>query len=616
MKIVVLHQYYLLPGQPGGSRFNEMARIWAAAGHQVEVIAGTVNYVTGERPARYRQRWVTHETDGPVSVWRCHVPTSYTRGYVGRMWAFAGFTLSAATAALRIADADVVIATSPPLVVVLAGWIAALRSRCPLVFEVRDLWPESAVTTGVLRRGSLMTRALYALEHWACRRSALITVLTPAFREDLVSRGLAPATRIAAVPNGADVATFRPRPRDNPFRERLGWGNRIVALYAGAHGRANAIGQLVHAAEHLARRRPDILIACVGDGPERIRWERAAQSRGLKNVTFHGAQPKEAMAEIVSAADIGLAVLQNNPTFKTVYPNKVFDYMACERPVVLAIDGVARQLVCDQANAGVWVEAENGQAIADAIVYLADHAADRAAFGANGRHWVLANATREVLARRYLEVLTPLVNQARRSPYRNVVKPCLDRAAALVLLVVLSPVLLTVAGLVRCRLGRPILFRQPRPGRNGRPFTLLKFRTMSAAGDGQGTLLPDGDRLTHFGRVLRSTSLDELPELLNVLTGDMSLVGPRPLLLQYLPRYSAEQARRHDVKPGITGLAQINGRNALTWEEKFAFDVKYVDSVSFAVDLKILATTLRKLVTREGIHQPGHATAQEFMGSR
>jgi sugar transferase EpsL len=161
-------------------------------------------------------------------------------------------------------------------------------------------------------------------------------------------------------------------------------------------------------------------------------------------------------------------------------------------------------------------------------------------------------------------------------------------------------------------LGRPVIFRQRRPGLNGTPFTIFKFRTMTAERDTDDNFLADEKRLTRFGRFLRSTSLDELPELINVIKGDMSLIGPRPLLMQYLDRYTTEQARRHEVKPGITGWAQINGRNAISWEEKFALDVWYVDHLCFSLDLKIIAFTLWKILTREGINQPGRATAEEF----
>ena len=183
-------------------------------------------------------------------------------------------------------------------------------------------------------------------------------------------------------------------------------------------------------------------------------------------------------------------------------------------------------------------------------------------------------------------------------------------------LVFISPILILIAMLVRIFHGTPVLFRQVRPGYLARPFTNFKFRTMRDIRDGQGNLLPDADRITPLGRFLRSTSLDELPELFNVLRGEMSWVGPRPLLMQYLDRYTAEQARRHQVLPGITGWAQVNGRNALTWEEKFQHDVWYVDHWSLWLDIKILLMSPMKVFKREGVSQPGHATMQEFMGSQ
>lgn len=195
-------------------------------------------------------------------------------------------------------------------------------------------------------------------------------------------------------------------------------------------------------------------------------------------------------------------------------------------------------------------------------------------------------------------------------------KRLLDLALASIAIVLLLPLLLLVAVAVRVAIGSPVLFRQRRPGLGGRPFELLKFRTMTDAVDPDGRLLPDEHRLSRVGSILRELSLDELPELLNVIKGEMSLVGPRPLLMQYLDRYSPFEARRHEVKPGITGWAQINGRNATSWDERFALDVWYVDHRSLRLDLKILLTTVRKVIAREGITQPGHVTMPEFTGRR
>ena len=194
-------------------------------------------------------------------------------------------------------------------------------------------------------------------------------------------------------------------------------------------------------------------------------------------------------------------------------------------------------------------------------------------------------------------------------------KRLFDLVFSLVLVILLLPLLALLALLVYINLGSPALFRQQRPGLSGKPFTFYKFRTMNDRTDKNGRLLPDGDRLTGFGRFLRRTSLDELPQLFNVIRGDMSLVGPRPLLMEYLDLYTAEQMRRHEVRPGITGWAQVNGRNAITWEEKFGLDLWYVDNRSLLLDLRIILLTAVGVIRREGISQEGMATAEKFKGS-
>ena len=199
--------------------------------------------------------------------------------------------------------------------------------------------------------------------------------------------------------------------------------------------------------------------------------------------------------------------------------------------------------------------------------------------------------------------------------YEKFIKRPQDFLCALAGIIVLSPVMLVTAILVRTKLGSPVIFKQERPGMNGKVFMLYKFHTMTDKKDAQGNLLPDEVRLTSFGKKLRSTSLDELPELFNILKGDMAVVGPRPLLVRYLPRYNAHQARRHEVRPGFTGYAQVNGRNSITWEDKFDKDVYYVDHVTFLGDWKIIFQTVKTVVKREGISSDTSATMEEFMGT-
>jgi lipopolysaccharide/colanic/teichoic acid biosynthesis glycosyltransferase len=615
MRVLIFHQYYLMPGEAGGSRFNEMARLWRQEGHRVTVVAGNVQYATGAKPAKYRWKWLAREDDEGVTVWRCHVSSLYGRGALGRAWAFLTFILSASTAALVAGRADAVIATSPPLFVVIPGWIAARLRAAPWVFEVRDLLPEGLVTLGILQRNSLTTRLMFRLEAWACRTATKINVLTPAFREDIVRRGLAPEEKVSVISNGADDDTFQPGPKNNTVRERFGWTGKFVAMYTGAHGPANDLDRLLEAAERL-REHPDILLVSVGDGPERERLERETLARGIRNLCFTGAQPKSAMPEMINSADVGLAMLRATPTYKTVYPNKVFDYMACGRPVVLAIDGAARQLVCDEAQAGVFVTPEDGDCLARAILDLSRQPERCALMGERGRAWVVNNVSRKALARRYLETLTPLLSatnqRTKNSFYVRYGKRVFDLIFASAALAILSPLMLGLALASRLLLGKPVFFQQVRAGFGGRPFTLFKFRSMSDLRDASGQLLPDEQRLTGFGRFLRQTSLDELPGFWNVGKGDLSLIGPRPLPVAYTDLYSEEQAARLDVMPGVAGYAALFGRNAQSWESLFQRDAWYAQNVSLLLDLKIIFGVIRLVLSRQGIDRGGHDATSPF----
>ena len=200
--------------------------------------------------------------------------------------------------------------------------------------------------------------------------------------------------------------------------------------------------------------------------------------------------------------------------------------------------------------------------------------------------------------------------------YEKCFKRLFDFVLSLIAIIILSPVMLITAILVRVKLGSPILFRQERPGKDEKIFAMYKFRTMTDEKDAEGNLLPDEVRLTKFGKLLRSTSLDELPELFNILKGDMSIIGPRPLLVEYLPRYNEEQKHRHDVRPGLSGLAQVNGRNAISWEEKFRYDVEYVRNITFLGDCRIIIKTVKNVIKRDGISAEGSATMEKFQGTK
>jgi lipopolysaccharide/colanic/teichoic acid biosynthesis glycosyltransferase/glycosyltransferase involved in cell wall biosynthesis len=306
------------------------------------------------------------------------------------------------------------------------------------------------------------------------------------------------------------------------------------------------------------------------------------------------------------------------PSYREGTPRSVLEAMSTGRAVVTTDAPGCRETVLP-GRSGLLVPPRDAAALARAMERFLLEPGLAATMGREGR--ALAEAKYDVRTVNAL-ILSTMGLTGDDGPVRawilarrDRVKRLFDLAVSLPLLLLLAPVLLGLAFLVRVKLGPGVFFRQKRPGLNGQPFEILKFRTMTEARDAAGNLLPDAERLPPFGRFLRASSLDELPELLNVVRGDMGLVGPRPLLMQYLPRYTPRQARRHEARPGITGWAQVNGRNAVSWEEKFELDVWYVEHRCLSLDLKILWMTVLTVLRREGITQPGQATAREFMGT-
>ena len=417
MKILVIHQYFLGKGGAGGSRWNQFAKYFAEAGHEVTVLAGMLEPVKAVKLPQYKGKFIVKENEGPgVTVYRCHVSESYNRSFLGRAWAYLSFFLSSMWAGLfKVSRPDVIIATSPPLTVAPAMWHLARWHRVPAVFEVRDLWPESAIDTGVLTNKRVI-HALYRLEAKAYRRAAWINVLTPAFAETLAEKKGVPREKISMIPNGADLDIMQPGPKDNEVRKQLGLEGKFVVSYFGAHGRANRLGQLLDVAEKLKGPHPEVRILLVGDGMEKPMLVEEARGRGLDNLVFVEVVAKEKVCDYINASDVCTAVLMKNDTFKTVYPNKVFDYMSCKRPILVAIDGVARKLVED-AEAGLFCEPENPEAFVAALLTLKNDPERMICMGESGYRHVVEHYSRKGMAKAYLKVLEGVVaaGRAKRS---------------------------------------------------------------------------------------------------------------------------------------------------------------------------------------------------------
>ena len=570
--------------------------------------------------------WQTQRPCGWDRGDRVRPPYSNHAGLLVRALVFLRYSWSSLQFALH-SEAELVFATTTPLTAGIPGIAARWLRGTPFVFEVRDLWPELPRAMGVVRN-RLVLAGLSALE-WLSYHSADACIgLAPGICNGIAERGIEPS-RISSIPNACDLELFQPLPQGVTKQPELIAGlpqplraGSFVAAFTGAHGLANGLDAVLDTAAALQRKgRSDIQLLFIGDGSCKQALGRRVAREALLNCHFLPPIPKLQLAQLLrQSVHVGLMVLNDVPAFyRGTSPNKFFDYLACGLPVVNNYHGWLAELIREH-QLGIPVPPRDPEAFAEALITLADQPALVASMGSNARVLAEDNFSRRLLADQWREVLE--ITASRYALRGNcylckqiyaLFKGLLDRVAALTALVLLLPLLVAVALLVRWRLGSPVLFRQQRPGYRGKAFWLLKFRTMTNARDLSGALLPDDQRLTPLGRWLRSTSIDELPELFNILCGEMSFIGPRPLLLQYLQLYSPEQARRHDVKPGFSGWAQINGRNAISWEEKFRLDVWYVDHQNFWLDLYIFMVTIWKVVLREGINAVGEATMAHLL---
>ncbi|MCP9808474.1 sugar transferase [Cyanobium sp. HWJ4-Hawea] len=627
MKILYLHQYFSTPAGAGGTRSYYLARSLVEAGHQVQMVclrdARSHTGLSGSFTRGLR----TGLVDG-ITVVEFDLPYSNYLGLFGRSLVFLRYSWLSLKLALH-SDADLVFATTTPLTAGIPGIAARWLRGVPFVFEVRELWPELPRAMGVVRN-PLVLAGLSALE-WLSYHSADACIgLAPGICEGIAERGIEPSL-ITSIPNACDLELFQPQPSGKMKQPQLISGlpapfppNSFVAAFTGAHGLANGLDAVLDVAaelQHLGRQ--DIQLLFIGDGRCKPALQQRVASEGLVNCHFLPLIPQLQLAEILrQSVHVGLMVFDDFPAFYCgTSPNKFFDYLACGLPVVINYPGWLAELI-QEHQLGIPVSPRDSDAFAAALITLAEQPALVASMGSNARSLAESRFSRRLLADQCRQVLETTATRyaRRRNGYLGqqtyaLFKDLADWVAALVALLLLSPLLVVVVLLVRWQLDAPVLFRQQRPGYRGRPFELLKFRTMTSARDASGTLLPDAQRLTPLCRWLRSTSIDELPGLINILRGEMSFIGPRPLLMQYLPLYSSDQARRHDVKPGFSGWAQINGRNAISWEEKFRLDVWYVDHQDFWLDLRIFLITILKVIRREGISAAGEATMSPFTGS-
>lgn len=406
MHILLIHSFFLPPGAAGSVRWNEMARHWVEAGYRVTVLAGSLDYLTG-KPYKHRDEQAETEPTKPgVRVVRVSMSGVYNRGQWGRLWAYWVFFWNSLWAGLfRVKnDVDVVLATCPPLTAGLTGWLLAARFNRPFVLEIRDLWPDAPVQMGYLTN-PVVRRMVYWLERFLYRKAAHIITLAPAFDGVLMGQKGVANNRCTSLSNGADLELTHASLADFNrvmFRKKHQLTDRFWIIYAGAHGVANGLMAVIEAAETM--RQEPIGFLMLGDGSEKAQLRAEVHRRGLVNIRFLPAMPKPETLRWIAAADAGLVIMQPLPIFKTMLSAKLFDYLACQKPVLTAIDGLSRQLA-EQHKFGLFIDPENPASWHKQICLYIAQPTLVAHLGANGYAYVRQNADRTALAHRYLTIL-------------------------------------------------------------------------------------------------------------------------------------------------------------------------------------------------------------------
>ena len=413
MRVILVYQYFLSDNEPGHTRWNEMVKMWADSGNEVTVIAGMINYNTGKRNEKYKNKLFFKERYYKnVNVIRCHVSNSYNKSFLGRLWAYFSFVFFGLFAALFKAKGkyDCLVVSSPPLFVGIIGLLIKKIRRIPMIFEIRDLWPESAVETGGVANKYII-KISYWLEQYIYDNSILLNVLTPAFKEHLIKWKKNVSDKIIYIPNAADFNLMKKYDNFNrdDFRLDLGWDEKFIIIYVGAHGIANNLIQLLDAAKKLENSKAHIVL--IGDGMEKEYLIDYSKKINISNVEFLDPIPKVEIMKYVLASDAGTSVLKKNDVFKTIYSNKTFDYMICKKPILMGIDGVSKELV-SLARAGFFVKPEDSEDFALNARKLMNDKNKCIQMGKNGYDYARKYFHREKLSKQYLQLINDrLINK-------------------------------------------------------------------------------------------------------------------------------------------------------------------------------------------------------------
>lgn len=408
MKILLIHQYFHEKDVIGGARFNEMAKVWAEDGNEITVLAGMIHYGASKqgKAKKYQGKFCVKERYfDDIEVFRCWVSDSYNKNFLGRLFGYLSFMFSSLMVGLfKTGKYDIILVSSPPIFNGITALILSFFKRIPYLFEIRDMWPESAVVTGVLKN-KILIKMSYWLEHVLYKKAILINGVIPTFKEKLVNKGI-DGNKFIFIPNGADVKISElvmQNFNEQKFKKENDLENKFILTYVGAHGVANHLIQLIEAAE-LLKGYKDILFLLIGDGMQKKWLKQEVQSRELSNVRFIDPIPKQELFKYILASDMGISALKKLDLFKAVYSNKTFDYMSCKKPIMMCIDGLSRDLVTD-AKCGVYVEPENPKEFSDKVLPFYKDRMMSKELGKNGFFYVKENFERSMLAKKYISEL-------------------------------------------------------------------------------------------------------------------------------------------------------------------------------------------------------------------
>jgi glycosyltransferase involved in cell wall biosynthesis len=404
MHILLIHQAFVAIDEPGGTRHHEFARFLASRGNRVTVIASPVSYLTGSASRSLNSE--SGEQDGKITILRAYTYQALHKSFVHRVFAFFSFMFSSFIIGLRVKNVDLVWGSSPPIFQGWTAWMLARLKRVPFLFEVRDLWPEFAIAVGVLKNPALIKMSLW-LEKFLYQHADKVMVNSPSYVTHVKSRG---ARSVEIIPNGADPEMFDPLDQGDDFRRKHQLEDSYVVLYAGAHGISNDLTVVLETAK-LLKDKPEIRVVFLGDGKEKENLQEQAALMDLTNVLFLPPVPKQEMASALAGADACIAILKPLEAYKTTYPNKVFDYMAAGRPVVLAIDGAIRSVV-DKAGCGIFCKPGDSISMADAITTLAENRDRGRAMGLAGRRYLEEHFSRAAIAESLLKLLLEMIPKA------------------------------------------------------------------------------------------------------------------------------------------------------------------------------------------------------------